>query len=160
MQYILNKTEFIQRWILVALSMLATGFLVVLCIQIFITFYNFVWDININNFSIDAVFSLLGTFLSALIVLELIENISAYLKDHILNVEVAVTTALIAVSRKIIIFESEKETYQKLIALGVAVIALSLGYYLLHKSHDEKRKTLLGTNSISKAMGKRRVSDR
>jgi uncharacterized membrane protein (DUF373 family) len=119
----------------------------------------YILKMDIYNISTDAIFALLGTFLTALIILELIENISAYLKDHVLNVEVAVTTALIAVSRKIILFESQKESYEKLISYGVAVIGLALAYYLLHKSHTEKRKALFGTDTVSKAMSKRRASD-
>jgi uncharacterized membrane protein (DUF373 family) len=159
MDYILKKIEQLQRWILVGLSVLSTLLLLVLSLQIVVTLFQYINKININNISIDAIFSLLGSFLAALIVLELIENISAYLKDHVLNVEVAVTTALIAVSRKIIIFESEKESFEKLIALGVAVIGLALAYYILHKSHNEKRKILFGTDTISKAMSKRRATD-
>ncbi len=159
MNIILKKIEHIQRWILVGLSILCTILLFVVCIQILVTFANFVLTADIQNISIDAIFALLGSFLTALIIIELIENISAYLKDHVLNVEVAVTTALIAVSRKIIIFESEQESYQKLIALGVAILTLAIAYYLLHKSHIDKTQTLLGTSSISKAMSKRRSND-
>jgi uncharacterized membrane protein (DUF373 family) len=159
MDYILKKTEQLQRWILTGLSVLSTLLLLILSIQLVITFVQYIIKININNISTDAIFALLGSFLTALIILELVENISAYLKDHVLNVEVAVTTALIAVSRKIILFESEKESFEKLIALGVAVIGLALAYYLLHKSHTEKRKSLFGTDTMSKAMSKRRATD-
>lgn len=159
MDYIIKKTELVQRTILTILSILATILLFVLTGQLIVSLIHFIKNISINNISIDAIFGLLGSFLTALIVLELIENISAYLKDHVLNVEVAVTTALIAVSRKIILFESEKESYEKLIALGIAVIGLALAYYLLHKSHSEKQKVLFGTNTVSKAMSKRRASD-
>lgn len=159
MDYILKKTEQLQRAILTLLSVLATILLLVLTAQLVVTMIQFIRNISINSISVDAIFGLLGTFLTALIVLELIENISAYLKDHVLNVEVAVTTALIAVSRKIILFESEKASYEKLIALGIAVIGLALAYYLLHKAHAEKRKMLFGADTVSKVMSKRRASD-
>jgi uncharacterized membrane protein (DUF373 family) len=159
MEYILKKIEHLQRWILVGLSILSTTLLLVLSVQLLISFVQYIIKIDINNISADAIFTLLGSFLTALIILELIENISVYLKDHMLNVEVAVTTALIAISRKIILFELDKESYQKLIALGFAVISLSVAYYLMHKSHIEKSKILFGTDNISKAMRKRRASD-
>jgi uncharacterized membrane protein (DUF373 family) len=160
MRLILKKIEQLQSWILIGLSVLSTFILFVFCIQILFSFFTFVRTLDVNKLSIEAIFNLLSALLTALILLELIENISSYLKDHVLNVEVAVTTALIAVSRKIILFEFEKESYQKLLALGVSVISLSLGYYLLHKAHSDKHKAFLGMDSLPKAMSKRRLSDR
>ncbi len=43
-----------------------------------------------------------GLFLNILIALELLENVTAYLRKHIVQVELVVVTALIAISRKII----------------------------------------------------------
>ena len=128
MVYILKKIEQLQRWILIGLSILSTFLLFILSLQVAVTLVQYILKMDIYNISTDAIFALLGTFLTALIILELIENISAYLKDHVLNVEVAVTTALIAVSRKIILFESQKESYEKLMSYGVAVIGLALAY--------------------------------
>jgi uncharacterized membrane protein (DUF373 family) len=159
MNKILKYIEHIQRWVLVGLSILCTLLLFLLCVQIIVEFTTLLLQTNIKDISLNTIFNILGSFLTALIIIELIENISAYLKDHVLNVEVAVTTALIAVSRKIIIFESEAESYLKLLSLGVAILSLALAYYLLHRSHSDKTRTLLGTSSISSAMGKRRSSD-
>ena len=49
-----------------------------------------------------------GLFLNILIALELLENVTAYLRKHIVQVELVVVTALIAISRKIIIFDPNK----------------------------------------------------
>jgi uncharacterized membrane protein (DUF373 family) len=48
-------------------------------------------------------FQLFGLFLNVLIALEILENITAYLKKHVIQVELVLVTSLIAVSRKIII---------------------------------------------------------
>ena len=80
-----------------------------------------------------------GFFLNILIALELLENITVYLKKHVVQLELVLTTALIAVARKIIIFDTNK--YQKfdLIALGVATICLAGGYWLVRRTHDRRR---------------------
>jgi uncharacterized membrane protein (DUF373 family) len=72
-----------------------------------------------------------GLFLNILIALELLENITAYLKKHIVQVELVIVTSLIAVARKIIIFDFTKYTNMDLLALGVAILALSISYLLI-----------------------------
>lgn len=76
---------------------------------------------------------LFGLFLNILIALELLENITAYLKKHIVQVELVIVTSLIAVARKIIIFDFDKYTTNHLLALGVAIICLSVSYWLIKR---------------------------
>jgi uncharacterized membrane protein (DUF373 family) len=77
-----------------------------------------------------------GLFLNILIALELLENITAYLKKHIVQVELVVVTALIAVARKIIIFDSNKYDKNDLIALANASLALSVSYWLIRRMNQ------------------------
>lgn len=74
-----------------------------------------------------------GLFLNILIALELLENITAYLKKHIVQVELVIVTSLIAVARKIIIFDFSKNSSIDLLALGAAILALSTSYWLLKR---------------------------
>ena len=76
---------------------------------------------------------LFGLFLNILIALELLENITVYLKKHIVQVELVVTTALIAIARKIIIFDPKQYDKTDLIALGFASLALSASYWLIRR---------------------------
>lgn len=75
-----------------------------------------------------------GLFLNVLIALELLENITAYLRKHIVQVELVVVTALIAVARKIIIFDPKQFQKTDLIALAFASLALSASYWLLRRT--------------------------
>ncbi len=72
-----------------------------------------------------------GLFLNILIALELLENITAYLRKHIVQVELVVVTALIAVARKIIIFDPSKYAKNDLIALAFACLALAASYAII-----------------------------
>lgn len=80
-----------------------------------------------------------GLFLNVLIALELLENITAYLKKHIVQVELVVVTAIIAIARKIIIFNPKEYEKIDLIALGFACVALSLSYWLIRKLNQDNR---------------------
>ncbi len=77
-------------------------------------------------------FELFGLFLNVLIALEILENITAYLRKHTIQVELVIVTSLIAVARKIIILDLEKKGSDDLIALAVAVVSLSVSLLIVH----------------------------
>lgn len=74
-----------------------------------------------------------GLFLNILIALEIMENITAYLRKHVIQVELVLITALIAAARKIIILDFSKVSGDQLIGLGVAILSLSLGYLIMRQ---------------------------
>ena len=76
---------------------------------------------------------LFGLFLNILIALELLENITAYLKKHVVQVELVIITSLIAVARKIILFDFSKASGIDLIGLALAIFALSISYWLIRR---------------------------
>ncbi|MGB7415797.1 MAG: phosphate-starvation-inducible PsiE family protein [Thermosynechococcaceae cyanobacterium] len=81
---------------------------------------------------------LFGLFLNILIALELLENVTAYLKKHVVQVELVVVTALIAVSRKIIVFDATKFEKTDVVALAIATLALSISYWLLRRTSHSR----------------------
>jgi uncharacterized membrane protein (DUF373 family) len=78
-----------------------------------------------------------GLFLNVLIALEILENITAYLKKHVVQLELVVVTSLTAVARKIIIFDFNKATGVELIALAAAIFALSISYWIVRRATRE-----------------------
>lgn len=83
----------------------------------------------------DTLFVIFGLFLNVLIALEILENITAYLKKHVIQVELVIVTSLIAVSRKIIILDLEKKTAADLIGLAVAIFSLSISYLIVKQTN-------------------------
>ncbi len=78
---------------------------------------------------------LFGLFLNILIALELLENITAYLEKNVIQVELVIVTSLIAVARKLIILDLEKTTGIQLIGLAIAILALSISYWIIRRSN-------------------------
>lgn len=74
-----------------------------------------------------------GLFLNILIALEIMENITAYLRKHVIQVELVLITGLIAAARKIIILDLSKVSGDQLIGLGVAILSLSMGYWIMRQ---------------------------
>lgn len=86
----------------------------------------------------DTLFEIFGLFLNILIALEILENITAYLRKHVFQVELVIATSLIAVARKIIIFDIDKKTGQDLMGLGVAIISLSISFWIIHSRKNKQ----------------------
>ncbi|RAM52809.1 MAG: hypothetical protein C6Y22_04130 [Hapalosiphonaceae cyanobacterium JJU2] len=80
-------------------------------------------------------FKIFGLFLNILIALEILENITGYLKKHVLQVELVIVTSLIAVARKIIILDLEKVSGIDIIGLGIALLSLSISYWIIRKTN-------------------------
>lgn len=72
-----------------------------------------------------------GLFLSVLIALEILENITAYLRKHVVQVELVIVTSLTAVARKIIILDLKEVSGISLIGLAIAILALSISYFIV-----------------------------
>ncbi|MEG4069126.1 phosphate-starvation-inducible PsiE family protein [Microcoleus sp. Pol11C2] len=93
------------------------------------------WVNHSDDLLKDTLFVIFGLFLNVLIALEILENITAYLKKHVIQVELVIVTSLIAVSRKIIILDLEKKTAADLIGLAIAIFALSISYLIVRSTN-------------------------
>ena len=98
-------------------------------------FQNLSFESNVNFKS--TLFEIFGLFLNILIALEILENITAYLKKHVFQVELVIATSLIAVARKIIIFDLDKSTGIDLMGLALAIFSLSVSYLIIRSQKDK-----------------------
>jgi len=82
---------------------------------------------------ISDILATFGAFLAVLIAIEIFINITLYLKTDIIPVRLVVATALMAISRKVIIFDFDKITPQLVLGTATVVIALGITYWLISK---------------------------
>ena len=83
--------------------------------------------------SISDILATFGAFLAVLIAIEIFINITLYLKTDVIPVRLVVATALMAISRKVIIFDFEETTPLFVIGTATVVLALGLTYWLISK---------------------------
>ncbi len=92
-----------------------------------------------ENFLGRVLIDIFGFFLNVLIALEILENITAYLRKNAVQVELVIVTSIIAVARKIIILDFDKVDGIDIIGLGIAIFALSISYWIVrntkHSAH-------------------------
>lgn len=91
-----------------------------------------------GQFTVDLI-SIFGLFLNILIALEILENVTAYLRDHSIHVELVVATSLIAVARKIIVLDFENTSGAKIIGLAVAILALAISFWIIRVTSPRRR---------------------
>ena len=84
----------------------------------------------------DDLIKVLGDLLTVLIALEVLQNITSYLRRHVVQIELVLVTALTAVARKVIVLPSGAENKpQLLVGLGIAVVSLSAAYWLIKRAN-------------------------
>jgi uncharacterized membrane protein (DUF373 family) len=79
-----------------------------------------------------------GAFLAVLIAVEIFLNITLYLREDIIHVKLVVATALMAIARKVIVFDFSEISYQHVMATGAVVLALGITYWLIAKNEGVK----------------------
>jgi uncharacterized membrane protein (DUF373 family) len=89
------------------------------------------------------VFTLFGLVLNTLIAIELLENLGGYLNRKVLQIELVISTALIAVARKIVILDLEKTAGLDLIALAATILAIAVAYWVVRRVNPQSKGTHL-----------------
>jgi uncharacterized membrane protein (DUF373 family) len=85
-----------------------------------------------TNWFDGSLIKLLDRLLLIFIALEVLQNITAYLRDHVVQIELVLLTALTAVARKVIVLPPGAENKPALMAgFGVIVIGIAAAYWLV-----------------------------
>ncbi|MEY4431840.1 MAG: hypothetical protein RLZZ533_1776 [Cyanobacteriota bacterium] len=75
---------------------------------------------------------LLDRLLLILIALEVLQNLTAYLREHVVQIELVLITALTAVARKVIVMPQHSDGQPWMLAsLGFTVLTLAGAYWLV-----------------------------
>ena len=74
-----------------------------------------------------------GAFMAVLIAIEIFINITVYLRDDVIHVKIVMATALMAIARKVIILDMEKLEPTYIYGIAAVTLAMSIGYWLIHK---------------------------
>ena len=83
--------------------------------------------------SIGDILATFGAFLAVLIAIEIFINISMYLSTNVIPVRLVIATALMAISRKVIIFEFAMTSPPYIYGTAAVVLSLGITYWLITK---------------------------
>jgi uncharacterized membrane protein (DUF373 family) len=85
-----------------------------------------------------------GAFIAVLIAIEIFINITVYLRDDVIHVKIVMATALMAIARKVIILDIETVSAEYVLAIAAVVLAMSVGYWLIHRLHEKEHSETMG----------------
>ncbi|MGD8229685.1 MAG: phosphate-starvation-inducible PsiE family protein [Desulfobacteraceae bacterium] len=80
---------------------------------------------------INDILFLFGALLVVLIAIEIFLNITLYLREDVIHVRLVIATALMAIARKVIVFDFKELSPQYILATGAVVLALGITYWLV-----------------------------
>ncbi len=86
--------------------------------------------------TINDILATFSAFLAVLIAIEIFLNITLYIRSDLIPVKLVVATALMAICRKVIVFDFKNLPSDYVFASSLVVLALGLIYYLMDKKHD------------------------
>lgn len=86
--------------------------------------------------SINDILATFGAFLAVLIAIEIFINISMYLSSDVIPVRLVIATALMAISRKVIIFDFDEITPPYIYGTAATLLALGITYWLITKRSE------------------------
>jgi len=126
--HILHK---IIRHVVRALAMLMVLVIIWGILDVFWVLYQRLKEPPFLLLNISDMLATFGAFLAVLIAIEIFLNITLYLRDDIIHVKLVVATALMAIARKVIVFDFKALGHKYVYATAAVVIALGIAYYLV-----------------------------
>jgi uncharacterized membrane protein (DUF373 family) len=122
----------IEKWVAKVLALLLIVVIGVAVLDLGWVLVQSIW-ISRATMSGKTLFGIFGLFLNVLIALELLENVAGYLQKNVIQVELVIVTAMIAIARKIILLDLEKISDGELAGLALAMLSLAVSYWVMRR---------------------------
>ena len=87
----------------------------------------------------EGLIAVLGDLLNLLIAIEVLQNITSYLRRHVVQIELVLLTAITAVARKVIVLPPNAENKPMLVVgLGIAVVCLAAAFWMVRRVNESE----------------------
>lgn len=136
-----KKLQIVIHWSVRALSIIMVFVIVMGVLDVAWTIYQKLITPPEFILTISDMLATFGAFMAVLIAIEIFINITIYLRENVIHVKIVMATALMAISRKVIIIDFDALSPMYLVGIAAVVLSMSVGYWLIHKlpneSHNE-----------------------
>jgi uncharacterized membrane protein (DUF373 family) len=120
-----------ERQLAKLLALLLAAMIGIATIQLFLETGGKLLLLQVNWFD-GSLIKLLDRLLLIFIALEVLQNVTAYLRDQVVQIELVLLTALTAVARKVIVLPPGTESKPQLMAgFGLIVVGIAAAYWLV-----------------------------
>ena len=128
---LMKKLQLIINWSVRILALLMVFVIIMGVVDVGWTLYQKLMTPPRFILTISDMLATFGAFIAVLIAIEIFINIIVYLKDDVLHVKIVMATALMAISRKVIILDLDNTEPAYLWGIAAIVVAVSIGYWLV-----------------------------
>ena len=115
------------------LALLMVGVILLSIVDVVFTIYDKISDPPYLVMTTNDLLETFGAFLAVLIAIEIFINITLYIRSDVIPVKLVVATALMAISRKVIVFDYKHLDPAFVSASALVVVALGITYMLIQK---------------------------
>jgi len=120
-----------ERQLAKLLALLLAAMIGVATVQLFVETGAKLVNVQFNWFD-GGLIKLLDRLLLIFIALEVLQNVTAYLRDQVVQIELVLLTALTAVARKVIVLPPGTENKTQLMfGFGAIVVGIAAAYWLV-----------------------------
>ena len=128
---LLNVLRSINRFSVRCLAVLMTMVILFGVFDVAVMLYNRLNQEPFLSVTIGDMVGVFGEFIAVLIAIEIFVNITVYLTEHVIHVQIAMATALMAIARKVIILDFKDLDPAYVWSTAAVVLAMSIGYWLV-----------------------------
>ena len=125
------------RWAVKVLSVLMVMVIIWGVLDIIWVIYKRIMQPPYGLLRMNDILFTFGAFLIVLIAIEIFLNITLYLREDIIHIKLVIATALMAVARKVIVFDYKELSPQYIYATAAVIIALGVTYWLVTTKSNE-----------------------
>ena len=135
---LIERLRMVIRFSVRALAVLMTLVILWGVVDVAWEIYNKLRTPPIMLMNISDILATFGAFMAVLIAIEIFINITIYLRDDVIHVKIVMATALMAISRKVIILDFKVVEPEYIFATAALVFATSIGYWLVVRYADAR----------------------
>ena len=150
---LLSTLRLLNRFAVRCLAVLMTAVILFGVADVAYTVYQRLAHPPIFVVTMDDIVGVFGAFIAVLIAIEIFVNITVYLTENVIHVQIVMATALMAIARKVIILDFKELNPEYVWGTASVVLAMSIGYWLVSKRDTEASKqehglfTMVGSRS-------------
>ncbi len=134
----LNSLNKVVLWCVKGLTLVMVLVIIWAFVDVLFHVYTEVTKSIDTAFSVDVLFSIIGSILFFLIAIEIYLNIVFFLQKDSINVALVVATALTAISRKVIILDYTATSNEDVFAMAALIFAVGVTFWVVARQHSHQ----------------------
>lgn len=155
---LLDSLRLMNRFAVRSLAVLMTIVILFGVVDVVWTLFTRLREPPVFILTIQDIVGVFGAFIAVLIAIEIFVNITVYLTENVIHVQIVMATALMAIARKVIILDFKDLDPAYVWSTATVVLAMSIGYFLVNKRDAHNARQEHGVFTMTDTRGARKAA--